>query len=183
MTPDFKKASVLKDANVGYYSSCEPPEAKHQPDAFEIARHSKRLVEQLREELSAATAERDQLRAEAERLRMQLAACGVVALANTPESAAKARDMHPDYMSASCQDVMRVVDREMALRAEVEALRKDAERYRWLRKGESDDVAVVRGLGAMDYGMSAVAYTHSEEIDGDDLDAAIDAAMAAKEGE
>jgi len=36
-----------------------------------------------------------------------------------------------------------------------------------------DDVAVVRGLGSMDYGMSAVVYTHSEEIDGDDLDAAM----------
>lgn len=65
-----------------------------------------------------------------------------------------------------------------ALQAEIERLRKDAERYRWLRKGESDDVAVVRGLGAMDYGMSAVAYTYSEEIDGDDLDAAIDAELA-----
>ncbi|MBX6334421.1 hypothetical protein IRY61_03725 [Candidatus Saccharibacteria bacterium] len=60
---------------------------------------------------------------------------------------------------------------------EDEKLRKDAERYRWLRKGESDDVAVVRGLGAMAYGMSAVLYTYSEEIYGDDLDAAIDAAM------
>lgn len=65
------------------------------------------------------------------------------------------------------------------LHAEVESLRTDAERYRWLRKGESDDVAVVRGLGAMDYGMSAVVSTYSEEIDGDDLDAAIDAAMHA----
>lgn len=54
---------------------------------------------------------------------------------------------------------------------------EDAARYRWLRKGESDDVAVVRGLGSMDYGMSAVVYTYSEEIDGDDLDATIDAAM------
>lgn len=52
-----------------------------------------------------------------ERLQMQLAACGVVALANTPESAARARDMHPDYMSASCSDVMRAVDREMHQRA------------------------------------------------------------------
>lgn len=58
---------------------------------------------------------------EVERLRMQLVACGVVAGANTPESAAKARDMHPDYMSASCQDVMRVVDREMDLRAKLAA--------------------------------------------------------------
>lgn len=54
---------------------------------------------------------------------------------------------------------------------------RDAARYRWLRKGANDDIAVVRGLGAMDYGMSAVAYTYSEEIDGDDLDAAIDRAM------
>ena len=60
---------------------------------------------------------------ECERLRMQLVACGVVALSNTPESAAKARDMHPDYMSASCQDVMRAVDSEMALRAELSALK------------------------------------------------------------
>lgn len=63
------------------------------------------------------------LRGEVERMRMQLAACGVVALCNTPESAAKARDMHPDYMSASCQEVMRAVDSEMALRAELAALR------------------------------------------------------------
>lgn len=56
------------------------------------------------------------LRAEVELLRMQLTACGVVALANTPESASKARDMDPKYMSASCQDVIRAVDREMELR-------------------------------------------------------------------
>jgi hypothetical protein len=63
------------------------------------------------------------------------------------------------------------------LLAERDELAKDAARYRLLRKGAVDDVAVVRGLGAMDYGMSAVAYTYSEEIDGDDLDATIDAAM------
>lgn len=64
--------------------------------------------------------------------------------------------------------------------AALEAAREDAERYRWLRKGANrganDDIAVVRGLGAMDYGMSAVVSTYSEEIDGDDLDAAIDQA-------
>ena len=38
------------------------------------------------------------------------------------------------------------------------------------------DDADVRGLGLMDYGRSAVVYTYSEEIDGDDLDAAIDEA-------
>lgn len=61
----------------------------------------------------------------------------------------------------------------------IRGLARDAERYRWLRKGNNDDIAVVRGLGAMDYGMSAVVYTYSEEIDGDDLDAAIDAAKGA----
>ena len=59
------------------------------------------------------------LEAECERLRMQLAACGVVALANTPESAAQTRQMHPDYMSASCSDVADAVDREMTLRQQL----------------------------------------------------------------
>lgn len=65
-----------------------------------------------------------------------------------------------------------------AVKAALEAALVDAERYRLLRKGAVEDVAVVRGLGAMDYGMSAVVSTYSEEIDGDDLDAAIDAAQA-----
>ena len=60
-----------------------------------------------------------ELREECERLRMQLAACGVVALANTPESASEARQMHPDYMSASCSDVADAVDREIALRQQL----------------------------------------------------------------
>lgn len=63
------------------------------------------------------------------------------------------------------------------LRRDVERLREDAARYRLLRKGAVEDVAVVRGLGAMDYGMSAVGYTYSYEIYGDNLDAAIDEAM------
>ena len=83
-------------------------------------------------ELRRLCSERDQLREkvaeqarEIERLRMQLVACGVVALANTPESAAKARDMHPDYMSASCGDVIRTVDIQMQLRAELAELKAD----------------------------------------------------------
>lgn len=72
--------------------------------------------------------------------------------------------------------LIRLSDYE-ALQAECEKLRKDAERYRRLRIGDINDIAVVRGLGAMDYGMSAVIDTYSEEIDGDVLDAAIDAAM------
>ena len=103
--------------------------------------------------LAAAESERDALR-------MQLVACGVVALANTPESAANAREMHPDYRSAACDDVARAVDREMALRAECDALRADAERYRWMREKNGVAVDVI-----------VFGTTHG------DLDAAIDAAM------
>jgi hypothetical protein len=73
--------------------------------------------------LGCAYNEVERLQAEIETLRMQLVACGVVAMSNTPESAAKARDMRPDYMSASCQDVMRAVDSEMALREELARLK------------------------------------------------------------
>ena len=73
-------------------------------------------------EVRAVLAEIERLRAELERERMRLAACGVIALANTPESAAKARAMHPDYHSASCDDVVRCVDENMRLRAERDAL-------------------------------------------------------------
>lgn len=51
------------------------------------------------------------------------------------------------------------------LRAEVEALRKDAERYRWIKECDHEEVDIVI------------------ENPSDDLDSAIDAAMAAKEGE
>ena len=64
----------------------------------------------------------EQLNAELERERMRLAACGVVALANTEESATKARLMHDDYRSASCDDVVRMVDVQMKLRTQVEQL-------------------------------------------------------------
>lgn len=70
-------------------------------------------LEAERDTLLQQLAERD---AQIERLQMQLVACGVVALANTPESAGEARQMHPDYMSASCSDVADAVDREIAMR-------------------------------------------------------------------
>ena len=57
------------------------------------------------------------LEADLERERLRLAACGVVALADTPESAAKARDMSPEYHSSSLNDVIRQIDALMELRA------------------------------------------------------------------
>lgn len=94
--------------------------------------------------------------------------------------------VEPDHETA-----MALADAPRSLRNYVAALRsaialqsqdrEDAERYRRLRKGNIDDVAVVQGLGAMDYGASAVIATYSYEIDGDDLDAAIDHARRIEE--
>lgn len=64
---------------------------------------------------------------ELETERIRLAACGVVAMADTPESAAKQRQMLPKYWSASCGDVVRRVDECMALRAQVAALEAQVE--------------------------------------------------------
>ena len=66
--------------------------------------------------LERQLAEKD---AELKTERIRLAACGVVALANTPDSAAKAREMLPEYRSASCDGVARTVDREIALREQL----------------------------------------------------------------
>lgn len=59
--------------------------------------------------------------------------------------------------------------------AERDALRADAERYRWLR-GDQCDIVVGTNPGAMDYGMSGVFGTYDDWLGGDELDAAIDAA-------
>jgi len=61
----------------------------------------------------------DRLQAELERERIRLAACGVVAMSNTPESAEKSRQMQGMYWSASCEDVARAVDKQMQLAAEL----------------------------------------------------------------
>lgn len=117
------------------------------------------------------------LEAELERERMRLTACGVVACSDTPASAAVARDMHPDYRSASCDDVARRVDECISLRAERDALREsvertktDAERYRWLKVNAGFGIRQnqVTELSVMLYALP----NHMGE-----LDAAIDAAM------
>ena len=81
-------------------------------------------IERLAARLEAAEKERDELRVELETERVRLAACGVVALANTPDSAKKARDMRPEYWSASCGDVARMVDENISLRARIEQMEK-----------------------------------------------------------
>lgn len=83
------------------------------------------------------------LKGELEDERIRLAACGVVAMANTPESAAKMRQMKDKYRSASLSDVERAVDAEMALRAELASVKAHAEamadRYREFNECAADD--------------------------------------------
>ena len=85
-----------------------------------IARHGGEPVALLAE-LDEARARIAELEAELERERMRLAACGVVAMANTRDRAREARQMLPEYRSASLDDVERAVDREMAERERREA--------------------------------------------------------------
>ena len=82
--------------------------------------------------IAALEAELSSVKRELETERIRLAACGVVAMADTPESAARARDMLPEYESASCGDVARRVDECIQLRADLARVTK--ERDEWVAK-------------------------------------------------
>ena len=56
----------------------------------------------------------------------RLSVCGVVALANTTESAKEQRQMLDKYNSASLEFAVQAVDREMKYRTEIEVLRRFA---------------------------------------------------------
>lgn len=62
----------------------------------------------------------DELARENELLRMQLAACGVAALANTEEAQQELLKMNPQYDSSSLQLVKDAVKREIELRKKLE---------------------------------------------------------------
>ena len=131
----------------------------------------------LAEAAGTAADEIERLTAELETERMRLTACGVAALANTADSAARARDIRPEYRSASLDDVERAVDREIQLRDERDELRRqlaeaemDAERYRWLR----NEANTARKCDPM---VCIYPLDEQDLIDGDRLDIAIDAAM------
>ena len=72
-----------------------------------------------------------ELEAELERERMRLVACGVVAMADTPDNAKEARKMHPDYESAACSDVARRVDECIELRSKLAVAREALKTIRW----------------------------------------------------
>lgn len=62
-----------------------------------------------------------------EREQMRLAACDVIAMCDTPASAAEARQMHSDHESAALDSVKRRVDECIALRQMVRELRDATE--------------------------------------------------------
>lgn len=79
---------------------------------------------------AALVGEVESLKTQLERERMRLAACGVVAMSDTQESAARNRDMHADYKSASCDEVARRVDECMTLRTQLAAREANVARLR-----------------------------------------------------
>jgi hypothetical protein len=67
----------------------------------------------------------DKLENDLEKLRMQLAACATAALANTHESKKLARvERSSPYFSSAYEIVCETVDREIAYREQLEALKK-----------------------------------------------------------
>lgn len=127
-------------------------------------------------------------RAECERLAMQLAACGVVALANTTETAYRARAIHQDYRCDAVVAVAAAVDREMAHRAEIAALRADAQMLDWLQANPSIEVSSEMDEGDTIWRVHSVTgYPNDREWhvvgEGLTLRAAIDAARAKEAGD
>ena len=76
------------------------------------------------EQAATAREERTRLELELDAERMRLAACGVAALMNTPDTAAQRIGRDNPYWSASYGDVCAAVDREMLLREKLKALRE-----------------------------------------------------------
>ena len=114
-------------------------------------------------------------RAELEQERVRLAGCGVVAMADTPETAARLRAKPGDYgHSASMDDVARRVDECIRLRAEIAAMRPYARfgskcfEHFWsdgepgdIEGGDAQEMAVKAGLIGRTSEVDAGA-THAE---------------------
>ncbi len=122
------------------------------------------LANDLRNCLTRRNIEIDSLRAELERERTRLAACGVVALADTPGCAKRARDMHADYWSVSCGDVARRVDECIALRAERDRLREALDRITGCARCEMVHHPV-DGLASEMYEIARAAIAPKEPTD------------------
>jgi len=162
----FKNNPAME--NVEFHLAADLPQGQH-----EVILHSSHLAA-----LSAVTAERDRLLSENARLiedraRFPDRPDDIGHMIGSHIGNLKAGKVQAEKYARKWRDNLdseiRAVDQ---LRAEVDALRKDAERYRWLRdpcSGAEHVIYYSRG----DYGRGLMS--------GSMLDAAIDAAMAAKE--
>ena len=107
---------------------------------------------------------------ELETERMKVVACGVVAMANTRETAEEARKMRPEYRSASLGDVERAVDCEMQYREELTTIKEQRNEavsaVQRLTEGQPFDAVVIadgikRGVAATL--QKAIETEHAEE--------------------
>ena len=96
-------------------------------------------VPQLERELTAA-------RGELETERIRLAACGVVAMADTKESRTKAREMLPEYRSASLSDVERRVDECIELREQRDKLAEALNKMISICSCKTEDIDTVNEI-------------------------------------
>jgi hypothetical protein len=80
------------------------------------------------------------------------------------------REYHEGYREAATEETLRLRETLAASRAEVEGLKKDAERYRWLRDSKLSRHWSVANT-------CAVGRGHEFSYRGSPLDTAIDAAM------
>ncbi len=121
--------------------------------------------------LSAVTAERDRLDAERDQYR-DMAGCMDLLRRDLIEAGVIGESCPPMFMT---EGVMAHIGK---LRAEVERLREDAARYRWLREQEAKDGIAVLPVGRwVTPAMLCTTPFDSPEM----VDAVVDAAMAAKE--
>jgi hypothetical protein len=91
----------------------------------------------LQDDIATLLAEVERLRWALEVEGLRLAACDVVAMADTPESADRARQMQSGLRSAALSSVERRVDEVIALRAENERLRDVLQRVSVRPSGDS----------------------------------------------
>lgn len=71
---------------------------------------------------------------------MRLAACGVVALADTEDSRIEARKIHPDYRSASLGDVERRVDECIRLRKELAEMTENCRYWKQVAEKRTEEM-------------------------------------------
>lgn len=124
------KAPPAEPASITYETESDPEILRAQRDGWqEIAEVRGMRLDEASQGLETERMHRDATLDELENERMRLAACGVVACADTPESAVEARKMHREYYSASCRDVEQRVDECIELREKVKALTEQRDLY------------------------------------------------------